>query len=120
MITKLCGEEEEPPEAARMIWRVIIKLDANGKEHISKRAKEDKKKAKKKATKNPNWKEKESILQCKLKRVVGTKERTHTVWNKLGSCKKQYENRKLPITCDIWQMVKRPQQSHQSPQAYCY
>ena len=41
------------------------------------------KKAKKKATKNPNWKADETILQCKLKRVVGTKERTHTVWNKL-------------------------------------
>ena len=58
VITKLWGEEEEPPEAARMIWRVIIKLDANGRDHISKRAKEDKKKAKKKAKKDKKKKKK--------------------------------------------------------------
>ena len=52
VITKLWGEEEEPPEAARMIWKVIIKLDVNGREHVNKRAKEDKKRAKKKAKKD--------------------------------------------------------------------
>ena len=64
-----------------------------------------KKKATKKATKNPNWKADETILQCKLKRVVGTKEKTHTVWNKLdGHARKTMNIENFPshVTFGKW------------------
>ena len=51
VIHQLWGEEEEPAEAAVLVWKVIIKLDVSGKEHLKGRAKEDKKKAKRKAKK---------------------------------------------------------------------
>ena len=61
--------------------------------------------AKKKATKNPNWKEEETTLQCKLKRVVGTQEKTHTVWNKLdGHARKTMNIENFPshVTFGKW------------------
>ena len=61
--------------------------------------------AKKKATKNPNWKEEETTLQCKLKRVFGTQQRPYTVWNKLDGHAKnnmQIENFPTHVTFGKW------------------
>ena len=52
VIQQLWGEDEEPAEAAVLVWKVIIKLDVSGKEHLKGRAKEDKKKAKRRAKKD--------------------------------------------------------------------